>query len=338
VSDETSGELEPRDDAAVDLGHHELRRTDTDPRAARRAERQVALMFGLSALMTILFIAAFVSIGKRDYVTIPVIGSIGLLNAALGLTLGLSLFLIGAGAIHWARKLMSDEEIVDQRHPFSSDEETRAAVVEKFNEGAEESGVMKRPIIRRTLLGAMVLLPLPVLVLLRDLGTLPETKFRETLWRKGSRIVTDVSYRPIRPGDIPVGGLIAGALPEELKKVEEEQGSLNARAKSAIILVRLEPDEIRSQQIENGDYQGILAFSKICTHLGCPIALFQQRTKHLLCPCHQSTFDLADSGNVIFGPAARRLPQLAITVDADGYLVAADGFQEPVGPSFWERG
>jgi ubiquinol-cytochrome c reductase iron-sulfur subunit len=100
----------------------------------------------------------------------------------------------------------------------------------------------------------------------------------------------------------------------------------------------MDPAEIVSQQGKDWDYQGILAFSKICTHVGCPISLYQQRTHHLLCPCHQSTFDLADSGNVVFGPAARRMPQLPITVNKDGYLVAADGFQEPIGPSFWERG
>jgi len=97
-------------------------------------------------------------------------------------------------------------------------------------------------------------------------------------------------------------------------------------------------DQIVSQQGENWDYQGVLAFSKICTHVGCPIALYEQRTHHLLCPCHQSTFDLADSGNVVFGPAARRMPQLPITVDEEGFLVAVSDFQEPVGPSFWERG
>ena len=97
-------------------------------------------------------------------------------------------------------------------------------------------------------------------------------------------------------------------------------------------------DEIKSQQGPNWDVQGILCYSKICTHVGCPTALYEQRTHHLLCPCHQSTFDLADSGKVVFGPAARSMPQLAITVDADGYLVAQHGFTQPVGPSFWERG
>ena len=142
-----------------------------------------------------------------------------------------------------------------------------------------------------------------------------------------------------RPDQVPVGGLVA-AVPDNLHEVEEEDGNLNARAKAAIILVRMAPDEIVSQQAPEGetwDYQGILAFSKICTHVGCPIALYEQRTHHLLCPCHQSTFDLADSGNVVFGPAARQMPQLPITVDDEGYLVAVSDFQQPVGPSFWER-
>ena len=104
----------------------------------------------------------------------------------------------------------------------------------------------------------------------------------------------------------------------------------------AIILIRMQPDEIRSQQGDGWDYQGIVAYSKICTHVGCPIALYEQRTHHLLCPCHQSTFDLADSGKVIFGPAVRRMPQLGITVDSEGYLIARGDFAEPIGPSFWE--
>jgi ubiquinol-cytochrome c reductase iron-sulfur subunit len=169
------------------------------------------------------------------------------------------------------------------------------------------------------------------------MGPLPGDSLRHTIWRKGSRIVVDVSGQPLRPEDLDIGTLVS-ASPADLAKVQEEEGSQNARAKASIILVRMKPQEIRSQQGENWDYQGILAFSKICTHVGCPIALYQQRTHHLLCPCHQSTFDLADSGAVVFGPAARRMPQLPITVDSEGYLIAQSDFQEPVGPSFWERG
>jgi ubiquinol-cytochrome c reductase iron-sulfur subunit len=96
--------------------------------------------------------------------------------------------------------------------------------------------------------------------------------------------------------------------------------------------------DIKSQQEIDWGYQGIVAFSKICTHVGCPVQLYEQQTHHMLCPCHQSTFDLSDDGRVVFGPAARSLPQLPITVNADGFLVARSGFDQPVGPSFWERG
>jgi ubiquinol-cytochrome c reductase iron-sulfur subunit len=199
--------------------------------------------------------------------------------------------------------------------------------------------------IRRTMIGALLLFPIPLVVMLKDLwipspaeqGKSPADILSTTLWHKGLRIVSDGTYRPVKPEDLPVGGLIS-AVPADLEEVEHAEGSLNARGKSAIILVRMEPDDIRSQQGEGWDYQGILAYSKICTHVGCPIALYEQRTHHLLCPCHQSTFDLADSGHVVFGPAARRMPQLPIGVDDEGYLVAMSDFAEPVGPSFWERG
>ena len=201
--------------------------------------------------------------------------------------------------------------------------------------------------IRRTLIGALVLFPIPLVVLLKDMWVPTPAEAEEGLspadilshddLDAGTRIVSDGTYAPVRPEDLPVGGLIS-AVPEDLREVEEDEGNLNARAKAAIILVRMDPDEIRAQQGDGWDYQGILAYSKICTHVGCPIALYEQRTHHLLCPCHQSTFDLADAGNVVFGPAARRMPQLPITVDDEGYLVAKSDFAEPVGPSFWERG
>jgi ubiquinol-cytochrome c reductase iron-sulfur subunit len=180
-------------------------------------------------------------------------------------------------------------------------------------------------------------------VLLRGLYTPPEgapgpsAQLSETMWRSGLRIVTDGDQQPVKATDIPVGGLV-NAIPEGLVAVQEATGTQNARAKAAIIVVRMTPGEIVSQQGDGWDYEGILAYSKICTHVGCPISLYEQRTHHLLCPCHQSTFDLADAGNVVFGPAARRMPQLPIGVDAEGYLVAKSDFAEPVGPSFWERG
>jgi len=111
-----------------------------------------------------------------------------------------------------------------------------------------------------------------------------------------------------------------------------------AKSKGAVILLRMEPDEITpSPGRENWSVEGIVCYSKICTHVGCPISLNERTTHNLLCPCHQSTFDLADAAKVIFGPAARPLPQLPLMVDDAGYLAAQSDFKEPVGPSYWER-
>ena len=173
-------------------------------------------------------------------------------------------------------------------------------------------------------------------ILALDFGPMPKNELRETLWTKGMRLVTDPTGRYLRPEDFSVGSLVS-AHPENLHAWEEENHNLNARAKTSILVVRMTPEQLRTSQGEGWDYQGIIAYSKICTHVGCPIALYEHRTHHLLCPCHQSTFDLADSGNVVFGPAARRLPQLPLGVDEEGYLVALSDFQEPIGPSFWER-
>lgn len=322
-------------------GHHHTRFTNISERAHDRAVRQVTTMFTLSVIMVILFIVAFVAIPKDEMIAIPFIGTIGALNAALGTTFGLAIFLIGAGAIHWARKLMDDREVVAERHEAKSDPETTDTAADIYQVGKDSSGFAKYPMIRRSLLAAMALVPIPFVVSLRDLWlqpkdvSTPSEMLHHTLWKPGMRLVTDVTYRPVKAEDIPVGGLV-NVVPADLPEVEHEEGNLNERAKSAAIVVRMDPSDIESQQGEGWDYNGILAFSKICTHVGCPISLYQQRTHELLCPCHQSTFNLADSANVVFGPAARRMPQLPITVDDEGYLVAVSDFQEPVGPSFWE--
>ena len=336
-------ELRPGEWPPADVEHH-LRRTDTDPKAQARAVRQVATMFMLSVLFVILFIVAFIAIPRDAVVSIPFIGPISALNSAMGLTFGLAIFLIGAGAVHWAKKLMSNVEVVQERHPMKSTPEETALAADIYEVGRDQSTWAKYPIIRRTMLAAMALVPIPFVISLRDLWiqpasvSTPSVELKTTIWEPGMRLVTDITYQPIKADEIPVGGLV-NAVPENLTEVEEEEHNLNARAKAAVIVVRMLPEEIQTQQSpegENWDYNGILCYSKICTHVGCPISLYQQRTHLLLCPCHQSTFDLSDSAEVVFGPAYRRMPQLPITVDDEGYLVAVSDFAEPVGPSYWE--
>jgi ubiquinol-cytochrome c reductase iron-sulfur subunit len=317
------------------LPPHEHRIQDIDERAAKRSERTVALLFTVSMLATVAFIAAFVSIPHDKKIYVFPIGHISALNFALGMTLGVALFCIGAGAVHWARTLMSDVEITDERHPIEAPRELRAKVLADFRQGAQESALGRRKLIRNTMLGALTLVPLSGLVLLRDLGPLPGTKLRHTMWKKGLRLVNMNTNEPLRASDVAVGSLTF-AMPDGLEETDEEfQKEI---AKSALLIVRLQPDNIKDKRELEWSHEGIVAYSKICTHVGCPISLYEQQTHHVLCPCHQSTFDLSDGARVIFGPAGHALPQLRIGVDSEGYLQALGDFEEPVGPAFWERG
>ncbi|OAH12386.1 cytochrome bc1 complex Rieske iron-sulfur subunit [Streptomyces jeddahensis] len=317
------------------LPPHEHRIQDIDERAAKRSERTVALLFTTSMLATIGFIASYVTIPIDQNIFVWPIGHISALNFALGMTLGVALFAIGAGAVHWARTLMSDEEIVDERHAIEATPEVKAKVIADFKQGAKESALGRRKLIRNTMFGALALFPLSGIVLLRDLGPLPGTKLRHTLWKPGKLLINQNTHEPMRPSDIAVGSLTF-AQPEGLE--EHDHDFQKEIAKAALMLVRIQPDNIKDKQTLEWSHEGILAYSKICTHVGCPISLYEQQTHHVLCPCHQSTFDLADGGKVIFGPAGHALPQLRIGVNDEGYLEALDDFEEPVGPAFWERG
>ncbi|MET8243421.1 Rieske 2Fe-2S domain-containing protein [Streptomyces sp. NPDC005202] len=317
------------------LPPHEHRIQDVDERAAKRSERVVALLFTVSMLATIGFIASYVAIPADRSIFVFPIGHISALNFALGLTLGTALFAIGAGAVHWARTLMSDVEIADERHPIEAAPDDRAKVHADFKQGAKESQLGRRKLIRNTMLGALTLVPLSSVVLLRDLGPLPESKLRHTLWAKGKRLVNMNTNEPLRPEDVTVGSLTF-AKPDGLEEADEDfQDQI---AKAALMIVRLQPENIKDKRELDWGHEGIVAFSKICTHVGCPISLYEQQTHHVLCPCHQSTFDLSDGARVIFGPAGHALPQLRIGVDSEGYLQALGDFEEPVGPAFWERG
>ncbi len=322
------------------LSEHQPRPTDVDPAKEKRAERQVAALFAISAISSILFVVAYFSfkIGEKP----DVVMGLGASHVALGLTLGLSLLLIGVGAIQLARKLMADHEIVEYRHPAVSSEEDRETALASLRDGIAESGIARRPLVRNSMLLGLGLLGVPVVVALRDLGPLPGDALEHTVWgrRKLIRLVQDVTGTPIKPEDLEIGQLVNGQPELFFEDGANETYDLQSeKAKAAIIIVRMQPDEIAAAaDRKDWGVDGILCYSKICTHVGCPISLWEQQTHHLLCPCHQSTFDLADNGRVIFGPAARALPQLPITVDSEGYLASQSDFLEPVGPSYWERG
>ncbi|WP_426363484.1 Rieske 2Fe-2S domain-containing protein [Streptomyces sp. E-08] len=335
--DTAHGAVKVADDPFADPGlpPHKPRIQDIDERAARRSERAVAFMFTLSMLATVGFIASYVIFPVDKIVYIWPLGRVSALNFALGLTLGAALFFIGAGAVHWARTLMSDVEVADERHPMAASPEVKAKVMADFAAGAAESGMGRRKLIRNTMFGALSLVPLSGIVLLRDMGPLPEKKLRTTLWTKGLQLINMNTHEPLRPEDVAVGSLTF-AMPEGLS--EHDEHFQTEIAKAALMIVRIQPEDIKDKRELEWSHQGIVAFSKICTHVGCPISLYEQQTHHVLCPCHQSTFDLSDGARVIFGPAGHALPQLRIGVNDKGFLEALGDFDEPVGPAFWERG
>jgi ubiquinol-cytochrome c reductase iron-sulfur subunit len=312
---------------------------------AKNAERVVAALFILAFLAGCGFIAAYVGL-EVGVNTLPkganaVVAALRS-NVALGSALAVALLALGTGSMIWVRHLTPNIEIEEERHDLPSEPADRAAFQRSFAEGAAISQVTRRPLIRRTMLLATAPLALAPLVLLRDLGPLPQTSLRSTVWRKGLRAVTLGGLHPLTLADISIPGSMITVIPEGF------QDDQDALAKAGVILIKFEPGELNvptnvvggvTVSSQNWTLDGsIVAYSKICTHVGCPVALYEQTTHHILCPCHQSTFDASNGASVIFGPAPRPLPQLPLMVDSDGYIAAASDFTQPVGPSFWERG
>jgi ubiquinol-cytochrome c reductase iron-sulfur subunit len=315
-----------------------------NPVAAKSWERTAALLFLLAAIAGCGFIAAYVGLAvhNKGNVLVAVLRS----NLGLGTSLGVAMLAMGAGFTIWVKYIMPPGEMTEERHPLASAPEDRAAFEETFVEGAEISQITKRPLLRRTLLAATVPVAVAPLVLLRDMGPLPGTSLRHTVWRKGTRLWLYGSNRPITAAEFDSNGGMITVIPEGYQDNQE------ALAKATAIIIKFEPGQLQIPTRYNDGTNGpktllnsmnwtvdnIVAYSKICTHVGCPAALYEETTHRILCPCHQSTFQADRGAQVTFGPAPRPLPQLPITTDAQGYLVAQSDFQEPVGPSFWERG
>jgi ubiquinol-cytochrome c reductase iron-sulfur subunit len=315
---------------------HRHRVTDLDPKKEKNAERTVYTLFYLSIVGSVLAIAAYMA-----FPIIPEdIDSVRMNNLLIGLSLALALLAIGIGAVHWGKALMHDEEGIDMRHPVRGAEDTRARAVEIFDEANRESGFGRRSLIRNSLIGALIAFPLPAVVLFRGLA--PENQnpvdlLKHTMWEAGDKLARDPSGLPIKASDVTIGSVFH-VIPEKLAEVGHSEGYLEEKAKAIVLLMRLKPEDLVEDEDKKGwSYDGIVAYSKVCTHVGCPVALYEQQTHHLLCPCHQSQFDVTNHCAVIFGPAARPLPQLPIAIDDEGYLIAQSDFREPVGPSFWER-
>ncbi len=319
---------------------HVPRYTDVDVAAGNRAYRKILTMLGLVPVLSVAFVVVYFAVPRAA--TFNVLGTnFSAQVLFLGLTGGIAVLLIGLALVSWARDIMNDQEISEERHTAATSDADRSAALAKINAGISDTGLGRRKLLLGAVGGGVGILVVPAVVLLADLGPYPLATVRaetieKTIWTEGQRLVNDVTKKRLKAADLEIGQLV-NAQPEALFDLHGTEFQVE-KAKSAIIIVRMDPATIRIPNSRK-DWQvgGVLAYSKICTHVGCPISLWERQTHHLLCPCHQSTFDLGNSGVVVFGPAARSLPQLPITVDSEGYLIAKSDFTVPVGASFFER-
>lgn len=235
-----------------------------------------------------------------------------------GALLGVSLGGIGWALVATAHRLL-DQEATEERSPLASSTEDHRAVGDDLAAPTSRRGLLVG--LLATALGALaVALGLPV----RSLGGGPGRQLYETPWRRGVRLVDEAGV-PIDVGTLPIGGAIT-VFPESVEQVGD----------SIVILVRVEPESLElPPEREGWAPEGYLAYSKVCTHAGCPVGLFDNDSGLLICPCHQSSFVVRRGASPRFGPAARPLPQLPIEVDGEGHLVATDEMSDPVGPGFW---
>jgi ubiquinol-cytochrome c reductase iron-sulfur subunit len=248
----------------------------------------------------------------------------------LGATLGGGMFFLGVGLIAWGKYLMPQGPFVEERHSLANTQTDRdafaAAIVERGGD------VIKR----RKLLGGLlggglgIFSVVALFPVLRSLGPLPKSTLDHTDWAEGSYVV-DQSGRRVQVGDLAVGS-ITTVFPEGT------QDSDRGQAVNQTVLIRLSNENFTTQKgRETWAPKGYVAYSKLCTHLGCPVGLYEQQLQLLVCPCHQSTFNVNNGAIPQFGPAPRPLPQLPLYIDASGYLRAQSDFHTPVGPGFWER-
>lgn len=282
----------------------------------RRRPPRIAAALATSILASAGLVAVYVSGGQPQ------------IEGALLL---LSLGGIAIALVLWGKHLMPQGPFVEERPPMTSPPEEREAAARDLE---EEAGTLRRrTLLRRMLYGALAALGAVLLFPIRSLGPRPGRGLFETPWRTRARLATSEGAL-VHVDDVPVGGVIT-VFPE---------GHADA-ADAATILIRLEPGTFRpSPGREDWSPEGYLAYSKICTHAGCPVGLYepptesffgQPQTNKLFCPCHQSVFDVPRSAEPIAGPAVRPLPQLPLEVDPQGFLRAADDFSDPVGPDFW---
>jgi ubiquinol-cytochrome c reductase iron-sulfur subunit len=343
--------------AEVD-GIHIVHRRDRFPvrgtKAEKRAERAVALAFTVSALAGVAFIVYFCA-GKWHWELPGRSQDFRFFTPVLGGTLALMLLFLGIGLVLWAKWLMPEEETIQDRHDLPSTEEDKLLTEASLVVGLEDTGLPRRGLILRSLLlagGAVATVPL--IALIGAMLKKPGDKLFHTLYRPDPKMFPDSDglvpivysdWRQVGPDDLEPGG-IATVFPGVRAKTPEGTDGVTD-ASSPTLLIRLRPGQKVKPRKGQGTFgwpehnPEYIAFSKICTHAGCPASLYEQQTGRLLCPCHQSQFQVLEDAKPVFGPATRSLPKLPLEVrlgkDGRQYFFARSDYKEPIGPGFWER-
>jgi ubiquinol-cytochrome c reductase iron-sulfur subunit len=345
--------------AEVD-GVHIVHRRDRFPirgtKAEKRAERAVAVCFLISALAGIGFIVAFVAVPFKWHLP-GTPQNFRYYTPALGSLLAIMLLFIGIGLVLWAKWLMPEEETIQDRHDVPSTEEDLLLTEATLIQGLEDTGLPRRSLILRTLgLAGGALATVPLVALVGGMIKKPGSTLFHTLFAprpddpaftatKGLIPLVYSDFRRVSPDDLEPGGL-ATVFPGVHEETKDGYNGIND-ASSPTLVIRLRPGQKvkpRKGQANFGwprDNPEYVAFSKICTHAGCPASLYEQQTGRLLCPCHQSQFQVLEDAKPVFGPATRSLPKLPIDVqlgdDGRQYFVARSDYKEAIGPGFWER-
>jgi ubiquinol-cytochrome c reductase iron-sulfur subunit len=239
-----------------------------------------------------------------------------------GALLGVSLGGIAVGLVLFGHHFLPGDQFVEPRDVVPHATAERPGVEAAFEAGAEP--IERRRAIALAFVASLGPLGIAALFPIRSLGTSPGRSLFRTQWRRGRRAVTD-SGLPVQVSDLDLNSVVT-VFPE---------GHVDA-ADSQTLLIRL-PDNVTPPGPSDWSVSGVVAFSKICTHAGCPVGLYQAETQELFCPCHQSTFSVPEGAKPTFGPATRPLPQLPIGVDDAGFIISLSDYTEPVGPGFWNR-
>lgn len=342
----------------VDVAYRRERFPVEGTRAEKRAERQVTLWFAISGLAAAALVGVFLFWpwewkGKEEEGH----GIYSLATPLYGLSFGIAVLAIGVAVVLIRKKFIPAELSIQDRHDGKSPEVERRTLVAELQDALETSTLGRRKMITRTAGAGLGVLGVGSLLLF--VGGLIKNP-----WAKGDKSPLWVSgWTPDYPGEtiyirrdtgrpddivlVRPEDLDAGAMETVFPWKEKWRGDEHATLQSlrgirnAVMLIRLRTADaqaaIKRKGQESFNYGDYFAYSKICTHLGCPTSLFEQQTNRILCPCHQSQFSATEWGKPVFGPAARALPQLPITVNSEGYLVANGDFIEPLGPAYWER-